>query len=114
MRIEENYSLLKHNTFGIDAKCRRFVEYETVEEAQQVAEMLTAEEPLLIVGEGSNLLLTADFQGTVVHSAIKGMETAKTAGGDVLLKAGSGETWDDVVACFAAWKTDGRVRRICR
>ena len=99
MRIEENYSLLIHNTFGIDAKCRRFVEYETVEEAQQVAEMLTAEEPLLIVGEGSNLLLTADFQGTVVHSAIKGMETAKTAGGDVLLKAGSGETWDDVVAC---------------
>ena len=99
MRIEENYSLLKHNTFEIDAKCRRFVEYETVEEAQQVAEMLTAEEPLLIVGEGSNLLLTADFQGTVVHSAIKGIETAKTAGGDVLLKAGSGETWDDVVAC---------------
>lgn len=99
MRIEKNYSLLKHNTFGIDAKCHRFVEYETVEEAQQVTEMLAADEPLLIVGEGSNLLLTGDFQGTVVHSAIKGIESALTANGDILLKAGSGETWDDVVAC---------------
>ena len=36
MKIEFNYSLLKHNTFGIDAKCRRFVEYDSVEEAQDV------------------------------------------------------------------------------
>lgn len=98
MRIEENYSLLKHNTFGIDAKCRRFVEFETVEEACQVADMLNDDEPLLIIGEGSNLLLTADFNGVVVHSAIKGLEATETGDGDILLKAGSGDNWDGVVA----------------
>ena len=41
MTDEKDYSLLRHNTFGIDAKCKRFIEYNTVEEAQQVAQMLT-------------------------------------------------------------------------
>ena len=102
MTAYEDYSLLRHNTFGIDAKCRRFLEYGSVEEAQQVARMLnTASEPLLIVGGGSNLLLTADFAGTVVHSAIKGYETTADDG-SVLLRVGSGEVWDEMVArCVA-------------
>lgn len=71
MRIEHNYSLLKHNTFGIDAKCQRFVEYESVEEAQELVRSLTEDDyPLLILGGGSNLLLTGDYKGTVVHSGI--------------------------------------------
>ena len=61
MKIEHNYSLLKHNTFGIDAKCQRFVEYESVEEAQELVRSLKEEDyPLLILGGGSNLLLTGD------------------------------------------------------
>ena len=68
-----DYSLLQHNTFGIDAKCSRFMEYSTVEEAQSIACQLV--EPYLLIGAGSNLLLTKDFDGTVVHSSIKGIET---------------------------------------
>ena len=67
-----NYSLLSHNTFGIDAKCCRFMEYSTVEEAQEIARQL--QQPYLLIGAGSNLLLTDDFDGTVVHSALKGIE----------------------------------------
>lgn len=96
-----NYSLLAHNTFGIEAKCSRFLEYSTVEEAQQIArELGSADCLLLILGSGSNLLLVNDFEGTVVHSAIKGMQTAKddVKPGEVLLECGSGETFDDVVA----------------
>ena len=75
MRIEHNYSLLKHNTFGIDAKCQRFVEYESVEEAQELVRSLKEEDyPLLILGGGSNLLLTGDFKGTVLHSGISFIE----------------------------------------
>ena len=93
-----HYSLLRHNTFGIDARCRRFVEFSTVDELRQVICTLTsADYPLLLLGGGSNLLLTADYPGTVLHSAIKGFETADDAG-DVLLRCGSGEVWDDVVA----------------
>ena len=74
MKDIRNYSLLAHNTFGIDAKCSRFLEYESVEEARQIVGLLTeADQPLLILGGGSNLLLTGDYAGTVLHSAIMGL-----------------------------------------
>ena len=87
-----DYSLLQHNTFGIDAKCSRFMEYSTVEEAQSIACQLV--EPYLLIGAGSNLLLTKDFDGTVVHSSVKGIETQQNN----CIRCGSGETWDEVVA----------------
>ncbi len=93
MRDLTDYSLKSHNTFGIDARCRRFLEYETAEEAALVAELLRGEDsPYIIIGGGSNLLLTRDFDGIVVHSAIKGYATDGT-----LMTCGSGMTWDDVV-----------------
>ena len=97
MRDIPDYSLLRHNTFGIDAKCRRFVEFETVEELRQtVCSLQEADRPLLLLGGGSNLLLTGDYPGTVLHSAIKGM-THREEDGHVLLRVGSGEVWDEVV-----------------
>jgi UDP-N-acetylmuramate dehydrogenase len=87
-----DYSLLSHNTFGIDAKCRRFVEYTTVKEAQEIAKQL--QEPYLLIGAGSNLLLTKDFDGTVVHSAVKGIERQS----DSCIRCGSGDVSDEVVA----------------
>ena len=99
MKDFKDYSLLAHNTFGIDAKCSRFVEYASVEEAQQLVVSLTdADQPLLILGGGSNLLLTGDYQGTVLHSAIKGIEVMEDNDVSVLLQCGSGEVFDDVVA----------------
>mgnify|MGYP004463234929 FL=1 len=107
MKDLKDYSLLAHNTFGIDAKCSRFVEYASVEEAQQLVTSLTeADQPLLILGGGSNLLLTGDYQGTVLHSAIMGIEVMENSSfenqedekGSVFLKCGSGEVFDDVVA----------------
>ena len=89
---KHNYSLLPHNTFGIEAKCCRFMEYSSVEEAQQIARQL--EEPYLLIGAGSNLLLTRDFDGTVVHSVVKGIENQSND----RVRCGSGETWDEVVA----------------
>ena len=91
---QENYSLLRHNTFGIDAKCKRFIEYSSVEEAQQVAGMITdADRPLLILGGGSNLLLTGDYNGTVLHSGIRFLEQTD----ECHVRCGSGFIWDDVV-----------------
>ena len=112
MKDIRNYSLLAHNTFGIDAKCSRFLEYESVEEARQIVGLLTeADQPLLILGGGSNLLLTGDYAGTVLHSVIMGIEvldnkTLAAAEADdalcnpdwVFLSCGSGEVFDDVVA----------------
>ena len=94
MKDIRDYSLLRHNTFGIDAMCSRFMEYADEKEAQQVASVLRETElPFLIIGGGSNLLLTHDFEGIVVHSAMKGCQVKGTQ-----LTCGSGVVWDDVVA----------------
>ena len=64
-----------HNTFGLEAKCERFLEFATVEEAQQVAEIIRkASRPYIIIGGGSNLLLTKDYEGIVVRSDILGIQ----------------------------------------
>ncbi len=98
MKDIRNYSLLARNTFGIDAKCKRFLEYASVEEACRICGMLSEEDvPLLILGGGSNLLLTGDYSGTVLHSAIHGISVVDE-GDTVCLECGSGETFDDVVA----------------
>ena len=99
MKDIKNYNLLNHNTFGISGNCRRFVEFDNVDELQTCVRSITAEDkPLLIIGGGSNLLLTRDFPGLVLHSAIMGREVVKESEGKVWLRCGSGETWDDIVA----------------
>ncbi len=93
MKDLSDYSLLPHNTFGIDSRCRRFLEYETDDEACQVAARLRQSSlPYIIIGGGSNLLLTRDYEGIVVHSVCKGIRQQGTQ-----VVCGSGETWDDVV-----------------
>lgn len=97
-----DYSLKQHNTFGIDVKCRRFIEFESVDELKHIISSLTAKDrPLLFIGGGSNLLFTGDYDGTVLHSAIKGHEVVATDNG-ILLRCGSGETWDDMVELCVA------------
>ena len=102
MRDERNYSLLKHNTFGIEARCRRFLEYDTLDEAVAAARLLReARQPFMMTGAGSNLLLTGDYDGTVVHSAIRGFSLTESPDGQARLCCGSGETWDNIVAWTA-------------
>jgi len=98
MRDERNYSLKEHNTFGIDAKCRRFIEFEDDEEAIEVAKILReSATPYIIIGGGSNLLLTKDFDGIVVRSGVKGHYFEEDYSCE-RMTCGSGEVWDDMVA----------------
>lgn len=93
-----DFNLKEHNTFGIDVKCRRFIEFESVDELLQIVNSLTdADKPLLVLGGGSNMLFTADYEGTVLHSAIKGHVAVQTDEG-IMLRCGSGEVWDDMVS----------------
>ena len=75
------------------------MEYGSVEEAQAVVGILTeTDRPLLILGGGSNLLLTGDYDGTVLHSGIRFLEQTD----ECHIRCGSGYVWDDVVAYCVA------------
>lgn len=101
MNDYKNYSLIRHNTFGVEASCRRFLEYETPAEAADVAQVIRESQlPHLLIGSGSNLLLVDSwYDGLVVHSAIRGIEHVggQCAPDEVLLRVGSGENWDHLV-----------------
>jgi len=96
MVIQTNFSLLKFNTFGIDARCAKFYEFDNGDELHSVLSMLKGETPL-VLGAGSNLLLTGNYCGSVVHSHIMGHEVVEDNPDYVLLRVGSGETWDNIV-----------------
>lgn len=99
MKELHNHSLLHHNTFGIDQRCARMLVYESAEDAREVSKMLRADEPLLIIGGGSNLLLTQDFAGTVVTPEHRfEVEQEETPDTDVaLLRCWAGTEFDEVV-----------------
>lgn len=91
------YSLLKHNTFGIDAKCTDFISYQTIEQLKLIIPSLEGKR-WLQVGGGSNLLFVHDFDGVVLHSEIKDVEIIKCSEENVWLRVGAGSVWDDFVA----------------
>ena len=94
MKDIRDYSLKNHNTFGLNACCDRFLEFYNVSEAMQVVRLIrSAHQPYLIIGGGSNLLLTKDFAGLVLHSAIKDYTIEGRR-----MRCGSGMAWDDVVS----------------
>ena len=99
MNIQYNYPLLAHNTFGMDVEASVFVEYESVTELKEILlHQLCPEGKWLHIGGGSNLLFTGDFDGMILHSAIKGFEVVSENEDEVLVRAGAGEVWDDFVA----------------
>ncbi len=93
MKDLRNYSLKQHNTFGIDAKCSRFVEFAHEEEVVKFVTGGELTEPFFVLGGGANILFTKDFNGTILHSAIKDVHRDGN-----LLRFGSGVEWDSVVS----------------
>lgn len=99
MRIEQNYSLLKHNTFGLDVKASYFIEYENETELQKLLrDEFFLSQRFWHIGQGSNLLFIGDFDGIIVHSAIQGLERIKEDENSIWLKVGAGNDWDSLVA----------------
>lgn len=109
LRIEYDYPLLAHNTFGIDVRTDCFVEYHSESELVAALRLLRAEgnPRLLNIGGGSNLLFCGDFHGAVLRSAIDSVEIQPRPAvhsrtvpeeGSVCVRVGSGHNWDAFVA----------------
>ena len=91
------YSLLSHNTFGIDVYAERFQEYASVEELKTLIAQGALTTPFLHIGGGSNLLFVKDYEGLVLHSRIEGIEVTEEDERSVAVRVGAGVVWDDFV-----------------
>jgi UDP-N-acetylmuramate dehydrogenase len=97
--IEECYSLKSYNTFGLSAVARVFAEVNQPEELQSMVNIFREDSrPKMILGGGSNLLFTRDFDGIVLFPDLKGCELLKENNEHVWVKTYAGEKWDQFVA----------------
>ena len=96
LTIKTNYSLKAHNSFGLDVKAKYFVEYESAEDLAGFLADRT-QEPVFHIGSGSDLLFTKDFDGYILHSAVKGIEVLEERDGHATLRVGAAENWDEFV-----------------
>lgn len=103
MNIRENYSLKKMNTFGIDASARYYCEFTDVDEVRQIlSESKFTNSNKLILGGGSNLLFTKDFDGIVLKNNLKGIELVKEDADYYFVRSAGGEVWHElVIHCIA-------------
>ena len=96
--VNHNISLAPFNTFHIDVNTLYFIEINSITELLHVVgERMLLDEPLLILGEGSNILFTGDFEGIVLKNNIKGIEISGEDENNVWIKAASGELWHELV-----------------
>ena len=112
MKINKNISLKSYNTFGIDVKAKFFSE---IYDESQLKEILSFEEykllPKLILGGGSNVLLTKDFDGLVLKISIPGIEIVSENDEMVIVRAGAGEIWHKLVL-FCVEKNYGGIENL--
>ena len=96
MQIQQNISLKPFNTFGINVSANYFVSVSTIEELKHVLSLKKYPDKL-ILGGGSNMLLTKDFEGLVIHVNLKGIEIVSEDSDFVFVKANAGENWHEFV-----------------
>ncbi len=103
IRIEENKNLRSFNTFGLDVNCRYFAEISSISELKELmATPVFTSNKRLILGGGSNVLFTKDYDGLIIHNAIKGISVISETNDFVVVKAGAGEVWHEfVLYCIA-------------
>ncbi len=94
MNIEQNISLKKYNTFGINAIAKRFISVNSIEELKEV---IASEKDIFLLGGGSNLLLTSDIEKLVIHINLKGIIVNDTVKDIVYVTAEAGENWHEFV-----------------
>ncbi|MCC6369776.1 MAG: UDP-N-acetylmuramate dehydrogenase [Bacteroidia bacterium] len=96
--IQENINLKTHNTFGINVYCDYFVEINSPDDFLNLLHnKIYQSQPRLVLGGGSNVLFTKNFNGLVIKNQLKGIEPVSENNNEVIVKASAGEVWHDFV-----------------
>ncbi len=100
---EKNRSLLSYNTFGIDVRAAHLFHVNRPEDCREIVALPHFSEishnltDLLILGGGSNVLFTQDFNGVILKNEISGIHIPEENKESVFVEAGAGERWQDLV-----------------
>ncbi|MCH2024004.1 MAG: UDP-N-acetylmuramate dehydrogenase [Saprospiraceae bacterium] len=92
--MKQNISLKPFHTFGTSVKAAKYTEIKSKYDLQ---DLIPVQEPFLVLGGGSNILFTKDFEGLVIHNKIKGVGIISENDDEVILQVGSGENWHALV-----------------
>ncbi len=98
MKIYNNHCLKEHNTFRMDVSCRYFIEIENVDELKQVlSDKVFTHLPKLIIGGGSNILFTKDYDGIVINQISNRIKIISEDDTHAYISAEAGVIWHDLV-----------------
>lgn len=98
MKRFKNISIKDFNTFGIDVKAKELIEFENdVEIVNYIRKDFNSSIPCLILGGGSNILFTKDFEGLILKINTKGIQLIKEDDSHYYIKTMAGEVWKDFV-----------------
>lgn len=103
LKFQENYCLKKYNTFGIDVKAKYFSKFESTEELKEIidSEIYNCNKTF-VLGEGSNILLTKDFNGLILHNKITGIDILNDNHKYTIVTVGGGVNWHK----FVTWSVN--------
>jgi UDP-N-acetylmuramate dehydrogenase len=97
IEIKKNISLKGLNTFNIDVKAEKYCEINSVRDISELADSNSFDQKFMILGGGSNVLFTTDFNGLIIKNNLKGIKVISEDTKKVIVKAFAGEVWDDLV-----------------
>jgi UDP-N-acetylmuramate dehydrogenase len=98
IEFKENFALNTFNSFRIDSQAKFFVELKNENDIHELTQSeIYKKNPIFILGGGSNVLFTKNFDGLIIHPLITGIEIISETDTDVYIKSGCGVVWDDLV-----------------
>ncbi len=92
MQLQQQISLRPYTTFGVDATAKYFDAFKNRDELEELLAFGSAQ-PLMVLGGGSNVLFTRNFDGLILKNELKGIDIVKEDADDVYVRAGAGESW---------------------
>jgi UDP-N-acetylmuramate dehydrogenase len=97
MQVQQNFSLISNNTFGINAYAEYFSQFHSVEELKEILNNYKNISQKMILGGGSNILFTKNYEGLILKNNIEGIEIIRESEDEVFIKVGAGVNWHQFV-----------------
>jgi UDP-N-acetylmuramate dehydrogenase len=112
MKIYQNFSLKKHNTFGFDVSCKHYAEVENENEIEQLlSQPQFKNSQKLIIGGGSNILFTKDFEGLIINQISNKISITSEDKEYAFVSAHAGVIWHELVL-FCITKNLGGIENL--